>query len=198
MSPTSIVAYIALFAAVGFLTQFAALVLGRLLRPQRPSPGKQAIYECGEPAIGSSYVQFDLRFYVVALVFIIFDVEVAFFFPWATVYGKATELMAKAAVSAGPAQEDLGPSSASAVRVYRELEGTPPASDGRVGPATAAEVFAAGRTLALCAMADMGVFFGVLMVGFIYVWYRGDLNWVRALAGQATGQLPRGGESPAG
>jgi NADH-quinone oxidoreductase subunit A len=63
------------------------LLVGRLLRPKLPTPEKDAIYECGEPAIGSSYIQFDLRFYVVALLFIIFDVEVAFFFPWASVYG---------------------------------------------------------------------------------------------------------------
>src|SRR5690606_27680950 len=52
---------------------------------------------CGEPTIGSGFVQFDLRFYVVALLFIIFEVEVAFFFPWATVFGKATELTAASA-----------------------------------------------------------------------------------------------------
>ena len=55
---------------------------------------KLEVYECGEPTIGSSFVQFDLRFYVVALLFIIFDVEVAFFFPWAAVFGKATQLAA--------------------------------------------------------------------------------------------------------
>ena len=58
-----------------------------------PQCEKLEVYECGEPTIGSSFVQFDLRFYVVALLFIIFDVEVAFFFPWATVFGKATHLM---------------------------------------------------------------------------------------------------------
>ena len=62
------------------------------LRPHDPHPEKLEIYECGEPTIGSSFVQFDLRFYVVALLFIIFDVEVAFFFPWAAVFGKATHL----------------------------------------------------------------------------------------------------------
>ena len=46
-----------------------------------PNAEKLEVYECGEPTIGSSFVQFDLRFYVVALLFIIFDVEVAFFFP---------------------------------------------------------------------------------------------------------------------
>ena len=58
-----------------------------------PNAEKLEVYECGEPTIGSSFVQFDLRFYVVALLFIIFDVEVAFFFPWATVFGKATHLI---------------------------------------------------------------------------------------------------------
>ena len=92
-TPTAIVAYLALFVAVGFLFLFATLLVGRFLRPRDPNQEKLEIYECGEPTIGSSFVQFDLRFYVVALLFIIFDVEVAFFFPWATVFGKATHLM---------------------------------------------------------------------------------------------------------
>src|SRR5450432_3773318 len=92
-TPLAIVAYLALFAVVGFVFLFANLVLGWLVRPRMPNEEKLEVYECGEPTIGSSFVQFDLRFYVVALLFIIFDVEVAFFFPWATVYGKATHLM---------------------------------------------------------------------------------------------------------
>src|SRR6478752_4389748 len=92
-SPVAITAYIALFAITGFLFLFANLVVGWLVRPRLPNEEKLEVYECGEPTIGSSFVQFDLRFYVVALLFIIFDVEVAFFFPWATVYGKATHLM---------------------------------------------------------------------------------------------------------
>ena len=63
--------------------------LGKFCRPRAPNSEKLEVYECGEPTIGSSFVQFDLRFYVVALLFIIFDVEVAFFFPWATVFGKS-------------------------------------------------------------------------------------------------------------
>src|SRR3974390_3352378 len=94
MSPTSIVAYLALFASAGFLFVLAALMVGRLLRPRAPSPAKLETYECGERTVGSSFLQFDLRFYVVALVFIVFDVEVAFFFPWAAVFGKTTQLMA--------------------------------------------------------------------------------------------------------
>src|SRR5713101_7647357 len=92
-SPTAIAGYLALFTVIGAGFLFGNLFLGRFLRPKTPNAEKLAVYECGEPTIGSSFVQFDLRFYVVALLFIIFDVEVAFFFPWATVYGKATHLM---------------------------------------------------------------------------------------------------------
>src|SRR5262249_26444740 len=62
------------------------------IRPSVPDAEKLTIYECGEPTVGSAWIQFDLRFYVVALLFVIFDVEVAFFFPWATVFGKANQL----------------------------------------------------------------------------------------------------------
>src|SRR5450755_1194329 len=93
-TPLAIVAYLALFAVVGFAFLFANLLVGWLVRPHAPNEEKLEVYECGEPTIGSSFVQFDLRFYVVALLFIIFDVEVAFFFPWATVFGKATQLSA--------------------------------------------------------------------------------------------------------
>ena len=89
----SVVAYLALFAGVGIVFLFASLLFGRFVRAANPEPEKLEIYECGEPTIGSSFIQFDLRFYVVALLFIIFDVEVAFFFPWATVFGKSTHLM---------------------------------------------------------------------------------------------------------
>src|SRR5216117_3861672 len=92
-SSLGIVAYMALFALTGIAFLFVNLLVGKLLRPHDPHPEKLEIYECGEPTIGSSFVQFDLRFYVVALLFIIFDVEVAFFFPWAAVFGKSTNLM---------------------------------------------------------------------------------------------------------
>src|SRR6516165_4099680 len=92
-SSLGIVAYMAIFALTGIAFLFVNLLVGMLLRPHDPHPEKLEIYECGEPTIGSSFVQFDLRFYVVALLFIVFDVEVAFFFPWAAVYGKAVHLM---------------------------------------------------------------------------------------------------------
>src|SRR5438552_10540725 len=90
---TMIAGYLALFTAFGLLFLLVNLIVGKFLRPKNPNAEKLEVYECGEPTIGSSFVQFDIRFYVVALLFIIFDVEVAFFFPWATVFGKATHLM---------------------------------------------------------------------------------------------------------
>ena len=92
-SSVGIVAYLALFAGVGIAFLFVNLLVGKFVRPHDPHPEKLEIYECGEPTIGSSFVQFDLRFYVVALLFLIFDVEVALFFPWAAVFGKSVHLM---------------------------------------------------------------------------------------------------------
>jgi NADH-quinone oxidoreductase subunit A len=80
-----------IFLSVGVVFLALNLALGRLLRPNKPEAMKDEVYECGEPAEGSPWVRFDLRFYVVALLFVIFDVEVAFFFPWAEVFGKATQ-----------------------------------------------------------------------------------------------------------
>ena len=196
-SPTAIAAYLALFAAVGFLFLFVNLVVGRFLRPSEPNAEKLEVYECGEPTIGSSFVQFDLRFYVVALLFIIFDVEVAFFFPWATVFGKATELMN---TNVPVIAAELDPSrpadqlSSAAVAIYRELgvahPSVPPleevtakqlgAGASEVEKNRAAVEYDA-RRLAYFAFADIAVFFGVLLVGFAYVWRRGDLDWVRAV-----------------
>src|SRR5580700_6034017 len=89
---TPLAAYLLLFLAVGVGFIFVHLVAGKLIRPSKPDAEKKTIYECGEPTIGSAWIQFDLRFYVVALLFVIFDVEVAFFFPWAEVFGKANAL----------------------------------------------------------------------------------------------------------
>src|SRR5437660_3334796 len=94
---TPLVAYLLLFVAVGIGFILIHLLLGKLIRPNRPGAEKKTIYECGEPTIGSAWIQFDLRFYVVALLFVIFDVEVAFFFPWAEVFGKANNLGAMSA-----------------------------------------------------------------------------------------------------
>src|SRR5271156_1664865 len=87
-----LVGYLLLFVAVGAGFIFVHLLAGKLIRPATPNAEKMTIYECGEPTIGSAWVQFDLRFYVIALLFVIFDVEVAFFFPWAITFGKANDL----------------------------------------------------------------------------------------------------------
>ncbi len=64
-----------------------AMGVGRLLRPARPNAEKLASYECGEEAVGNAWGPFNVRYYIVALVFILFDVELAFLFPWAVVFG---------------------------------------------------------------------------------------------------------------
>ena len=73
--PVLIAGFIALFVAVGGLFLAVNLLVGRLVRPQLPNTEKLEVYECGEPTIGSSFVQFDLRFYVVALLFIILTLK---------------------------------------------------------------------------------------------------------------------------
>ena len=85
---------ITLFLAIGAAFVFANLAVGAIARPKLPNPDKLAVYECGEPTIGSGWVQFDLRFYIVALVFLVFDVEVALFYPWAVAYGDAARVAA--------------------------------------------------------------------------------------------------------
>ena len=153
--------------AVGFI--IGSLLAGKLLRPSKPSPEKGTVYECGEPTIGSAWVQFDLRFYVVALLFVIFDVELAFFFPWAVVFGSAN----RAADPALPAEQRVEAALAVQPRP------TPAAPD-------AVEAINAGamRDLAWIGFADIMVFFAVLLVGFAYLWRRGDLAWVRSTAAQ--------------
>jgi NADH-quinone oxidoreductase subunit A len=199
-TPTAIVAYLALFASVGFLFLFANLLVGRLVRPDLPNKEKQEVYECGEPTIGSSFVQFDLRFYVVALLFIIFDVEVAFFFPWATVFGKVTQLAADGSpVLAADLDPDAPVDTLSGVALarYYELGITDPSTPTLTDAAAAelglaqdratrqrAAIQQTARQLALMSFADIAVFFGVLLVGFAYVWKRGDLDWVRATTRQ--------------
>jgi NADH-quinone oxidoreductase subunit A len=117
---------ILLFAAVGTTLGLGGLLFGKLLRPSRPGGLKDEIYECGEPAVGSAWVQFDLRFYVVALVFVVFDVEIALLFPWAVIYKEAI-----------------------------------------------------ARGLGVTAFWAMASFLCVVVVGFVYLWRFGYLDWVR-------------------
>jgi NADH-quinone oxidoreductase subunit A len=136
------VVFVLVFLAVGAVFLAANLLVGKLVRPNLPSPEKMQVYECGEEPVGSAWIQFDLRFYVVALLFVIFDVELAFFFPWAVVFGDAVR-----------------------------------ARDAGIGRAGGFAEFA---------FLEFIVFFAILLVGFAYLWKRGDLEWVRSTAGQDT------------
>lgn len=122
---------ILLIGVMGVLLVLVTLLLGKIISPKKPTPEKLTTYECGEEAIGSSWIAFNPRFYVIALVFLLFDVEMIFIFPWATVFGRP-ELIA---------------------------------ADPRWGWFT---------------LAEMGVFIGILLVGLVYAWKKGDLEWVKS------------------
>jgi NADH-quinone oxidoreductase subunit A len=79
---------ILLFILAAFAFIGVVLFVARLLRPHRPNVEKNSTYESGEEPVGNANVQFNIRFYVVALVFVLFDVELVFLFPWATVFGQ--------------------------------------------------------------------------------------------------------------
>ena len=73
------------FASVGLVFVFANLIVASVLRPKRNTDVGLETYECGEETIGDAWIQFDIRYYTVALVYVIFAVEIAFLFPWALV-----------------------------------------------------------------------------------------------------------------
>jgi NADH-quinone oxidoreductase subunit A len=176
---SGLVGYMLLFLVIGSGFVFIHLVIGKMVRPSKPDAEKKTIYECGEPTIGSAWVQFDLRFYVVALLFVIFDVEVAFFFPWAVVFGKANTL----ANTRLPIEQR--------VAVSRELLPNNVSNPSQLPTeAQAADQAEGARQLALTAFADLAVFFGLLLVGFAYLWRRGDLNWVRSTAAERVQSVP--------
>ena len=72
-----------IFFGAAIAVVFAALLTNRLLSPRKPNPVKLSTYECGEEPVGSPWIRFNTRFYVIALIFIVFDVEVLFLYPWA-------------------------------------------------------------------------------------------------------------------
>jgi len=80
------------FASVGFVFVFANVIVGSLIRPARTTDQGLETYECGEETIGESWIQFDIRYYTVALIYVIFAVEIAFLFPWAMVLKRAIAL----------------------------------------------------------------------------------------------------------
>ncbi len=208
-----LVGYLLLFLLVGVGFILIHLLVGKLIRPAKPHAEKLTIYECGEPTIGSAWVQFDVRFYVVALLFVIFDVEVAFFFPWAVVFGGLTHT-AQANLTEEQrfaATLNLSPNEkieiAALQNRQRDLWANQPekllTADGfssRVSDAAtialdigakekriaavAKDSRGPAQQMAWIAMLDIGVFFGVLLVGFAYLWRRGDVQWVRSTAAE--------------
>jgi NADH-quinone oxidoreductase subunit A len=108
-----------LFMLIGVVGGLIAPLLGYILGPRRPNAEKLSPYECGFPPFDDARLPFDVRFYLVAILFIIFDLETAFLVPWAV--------------------------------VFREL--------GWFG------------------LGVMGIFLGILTVGFIYEWKKGGLEW---------------------
>ena len=116
--------FVFLLIAIGFV--FVTLVIGKLIRPDNPSPEKKMVYECGEIPEGKGIRQFNMRFYLVTFVFVIFDVEIAFMYPVTSVF---KELI----------QSGYG----------------------------------------LLAFVEIFLFVLILLVGFIYAWSQGGLDWVR-------------------
>jgi NADH-quinone oxidoreductase subunit A len=123
---------ITIFLAFGFGFVLVNMLVGAVVRPSAPNAEKSSIYECGEPTVGSSWVQFDLRFYVVALFYLIFDVEVALIWPIAVVFRN----------HAGPA------------------------------------------------LVIAGIFMALILIGYVYEWYSGSLDWIRSSVNTAsTGRI---------
>jgi NADH-quinone oxidoreductase subunit A len=110
---------ILLFIAVALALGVAPMALGKLLGPSRPDPEKLSPYECGFEAFEDARMKFDVRYYLVAILFILFDLEIAFLFPWAVVL------------------QEIG----------------------------------------FFGFMAMMVFLGILVVGFIYEWKKGALEW---------------------
>jgi NADH-quinone oxidoreductase subunit A len=110
---------ILLFIIVGVAVGVVPMVLGRLLAPNRPDPEKLSPYECGFEAFEDARMKFDVRYYLVAILFILFDLEIAFLFPWAVVINE----------------------------------------------------------IGLAGFLAMMLFLAILVVGFIYEWMKGALEW---------------------
>ena len=121
-------ANVLVFTALGLGFVGVNLLIGKLLRPANPQARKLSTYECGEPAMGSAWVNFNIRFYLVALVFIIFEVEIAFLFPVAVVFRGLVE-----------------------------------SGEG------------------MLAFIKAFIFVGILFLGLIYSWAKGDLEWVKKI-----------------
>ncbi len=119
---------IAMFGALAVVVPTGMLMMSWMLsvvgiRPYKPSAIKQSIYECGFETLSGKWSQFNFRYYAIALIFVIFDVEVVFLFPWAASFGVMSS------------------------------------------------------KFGLFALVEMGAFVGILVVGWLYAWRKGALEW---------------------
>jgi len=121
---------ILIFLITGFIFMGLMFFMNRLIAPRNPTKEKLISYECGEDPTGNAWLPFNSRFYVIALVFLLFDVEMVFVFPWATVFGDRQII----------------------------------ATDSRWGWFSLIEMF---------------IFLGILILGLVYVWVKGDLDWIK-------------------
>ena len=78
--------FIGIFVVVAFIFPFVALGLAWLLRPKKPNPVKTETYECGLETFGDTWVQFRAQYFIFALVFVVFDIEAVFLYPWASLF----------------------------------------------------------------------------------------------------------------
>jgi NADH-quinone oxidoreductase subunit A len=122
---------ILIFLIIGIVMTGAAFFANKLVAPHNPNPEKLTSYECGEEPTGSAWLPFNSRFYVIALIFLLFDVEMMFIFPWATVFGSK-------------------------------------------------EIAAVDSRWTALSLIEMFVFAGILILGLVYVWVKGDLAWIKA------------------
>ncbi len=82
--------FIGIFLLIAIIVPAIAIILAALLAPKKPNPIKEMTYECGIETVGETWVQFKAQYYIFALVFLIFDVETIFLFPWAVAYNQLT------------------------------------------------------------------------------------------------------------
>ena len=80
--------FVAFFLPIGFIAAAVPIIAARILGPRKPNPVKLSTYECGVETVGDTWVQFKVQYYVFALIFVIFDVEAVFLFPWAVAYNQ--------------------------------------------------------------------------------------------------------------
>ncbi len=134
------------FLVVGALFVIISLMVGKLIRPKYPEQDKDIIYECGEVPVGKAWFNFNPRFYLVALVFVVFEVEIALMLPVAMVFRHW----------ARPAPEGLG--------------------------------------WGALAFFEILAFVVVLAVGLVWVWVKGDLDWIKSIQPRDRGQAASPGQ----